>query len=43
MPWEERTALDQRKQFIEEYQLEQDDFAELCRKYAVSRQTGYKW
>ncbi len=43
MPWEERTAMGQRKQFIEEFQLEQDGFAELCRKYEVSRQTGYKW
>ena len=24
MPWEDRTAMDQRKQFIEEVQLEQD-------------------
>jgi transposase len=43
MPWEEITALDRRKQFIEEFQLEQDGFAELCRMYGVSRQTGYKW
>jgi transposase InsO family protein len=35
--------LDQRKQFIVEWQAEQDDFAELCRKYEISRQTGYKW
>src|SRR5580658_7706422 len=43
MPWEKRTAMDQRKEFIEEYQLEQEALAELCRKYGVSRQTGYKW
>jgi transposase InsO family protein len=43
MPWQARTALDQRKQFIEEWQLEQGGFAELCRKYEISRQTGYKW
>jgi putative transposase len=43
MPWNARTALEQRREFMEEWQLEQDDFAELCRKYGVSRQTGYKW
>jgi putative transposase len=43
MPWNARTALEQRREFVEERQLEQDDFAELCRKYGVSRQTGYKW
>jgi putative transposase len=43
MPWNARTALEQRKEFMEEWQLEQDDFAELCRKYGISRQTGYKW
>lgn len=43
MPWNARTALEQRKAFIEEWQVKQDDFAELCRKYEISRQTGYKW
>ena len=43
MPWNARTALEQRRKFVEERQLEQEDFAELCRKYGVSRQTGYKW
>ena len=43
MPWNARTALEQRRKFVEERQLEQDDFAELCRKYGISRQTGYKW
>jgi transposase InsO family protein len=43
MPWNARTALEQRKEFVEEWRLDPDDFAELCRKYGVSRQTGYKW
>jgi Zn-dependent peptidase ImmA (M78 family) len=38
MPWNGRTALEQRRKFVEERQLDQDDFAELCRKYGVSRQ-----
>jgi transposase InsO family protein len=43
MPWNARTALEQRREFVQEWQLEQDDFAELCRRYGISRQTGYKW
>src|SRR5580704_7201319 len=43
MPWKERTAMDERKEFIEEGKLNVDGFAELCRKYGITRQTGYKW
>ncbi len=43
MPWNARTALEQRKEFVDEWQSEKRDFAELCRKYEISRQTGYKW
>ncbi len=43
MPWNARTAVEQRRAFVEEWQLGGDDFAELCRKYGVSRPTGYKW
>ncbi len=43
MPWNARTALEQRRAFIEEWQREQDGLAELCRKYGISRPTGYKW
>jgi transposase InsO family protein len=43
MPWNARTAVEQRKAFIEEWQLGQEEFAEMCRKYGVSRPTGYKW
>jgi transposase InsO family protein len=43
MPWKERTAVEERKSFIEEWQLKEDNLAELCRKYGISRQTGYKW
>jgi len=43
MPWKTRTALEQRKAFIEDWQVGQDGFAELCRRHGVSRETGYKW
>lgn len=43
MPWRERSALEERKEFIAEWLGEEDAFAELCRRYGISRQTGYKW
>lgn len=43
MPWEERKALELRTRFIEEVRQRQEAFAELCRKYSISRVTGYKW
>jgi putative transposase len=35
--------MEERFKFIQEYQNEEESFAELCRRYGVSRKTGYKW
>jgi transposase InsO family protein len=43
MPWKERKALDERRSFIGEWLEGEVSFAELCRRYAISRPTGYKW
>lgn len=43
MPWNEQTPMDQKTQFLSEYLRRSLSFAELCRRYAVSRKTGYKW
>ena len=43
MPWKESRALDERKCFIEEWKKGEEDFAELCRRSGITRQTGYKW
>ena len=43
MPWKERKALDEKKHFIEEWNRQEVSVAELCRRYEISRQTGYKW
>jgi putative transposase len=43
MPWKARTTVEQRREFIQEWQLNEVSFAELCSRYGVSRQTGYKW
>lgn len=43
MPWKERKALDEKKSFIEAWQRDEASLAELCRRYEITRQTGYKW
>jgi transposase InsO family protein len=43
MPWKETCALDERVRFVVEYDLNELTMAELCRKYGISRKTGYKW
>jgi transposase InsO family protein len=43
MPWKESKALDERKRFIEELLKGEEDVAELCRQYGITRQTAYKW
>jgi transposase InsO family protein len=35
--------LDEKKSFIEEWQRDELSVAELCRRYEITRQTGYKW
>jgi transposase InsO family protein len=35
--------MEERFKFIQEYQNDEESFAELCRRYGVSRKTGYKW
>lgn len=43
MPWNEQTPMDQKTQFLSEYLRGSLSFAEVCRRYEVSRKTGYKW
>jgi putative transposase len=43
MGWNETCAMEERFKFIEEYKQERDSVAELCRRYGISRKTGYKW
>jgi len=42
MPWKARRAVDERKDFIREWQRQEESLAELCRRYGISRPTGYK-
>ena len=43
MPWQETLLMDQRVQFIADYQRDEFDVAELARRFRVSRKTAYKW
>lgn len=43
MPWRERTAMDERLRFVQDVHRPGWSIAELCRRYGVSRKTGYKW
>ncbi len=43
MPWQELRPMDQRILFIADYLRESYNFSELCRRYGISRKTGYKW
>jgi putative transposase len=43
MGWKETCAVEERFRFIQEYKTNHWSMAELCRRYGVSRKTGYKW
>jgi putative transposase len=42
MPWSQTTPMDQKTQFIADYLRESFSFSELCARYGVSRETGYR-
>ena len=43
MPWQERSPVDLRVQFIAEYRSGLWSMTELAAQYRISRKTGYKW
>lgn len=44
LSWKESTAVEQRKEFIQEYLAgKADSFKSLCQKYGISEKTGHKW
>jgi len=43
MPWKETCAMDQRMRFVMEIEKGQATKAALCRRFGISRPTGYKW
>lgn len=43
MPFEETHVVDERRRFIEDVHRSLRSVSELCRRYGISRKTGYKW
>ena len=43
MPWKATCDMDERTQFIAACLLDEESMATLCRRFGVSRKTGYKW
>ena len=43
MPWKETCAMDERMRFIVACRDGLEPIAELCRRFGISRKTGYKW
>ena len=43
MPWKEVSAVSLREEFVMLARADGANMAALCRRFGVSRQTGYKW
>ena len=43
MPWETATEMSQRAEFVQLATAEGAAMASLCRRFKISRKTGYKW
>jgi len=43
MPWKENDAMENRRRFVMEATAEGASMTSLCKRYGISRPTGYKW
>ena len=43
MPWRARTSVSLRQEFVQFAARQTVPLSELCRRYGISRKTGYKW
>lgn len=43
MPWMETCTVDERMRFVVRARSGEESFSQLCRRFAISRKTGYKW
>src|SRR5690348_10780445 len=43
MGWTETCAVDERMRFMMAVEKREESFAAICRRFGVSRKTGYKW
>ena len=42
MPWKETCVMDERLRFVAAFHEKTESMAELCRRFGISRKTGYK-
>ena len=43
MGWKKTCAMDERMRFVMAVEERDEAFAAVCRRFGVSRKTGYKW
>jgi len=43
MAWNETCAMEERMRFVDAVVDNEESFASICRRFGVSRKTGYKW
>jgi transposase-like protein len=43
LPWSQITVVDQREEFVRLARQPEANISELCRRFGISRKTGYKW
>lgn len=43
MPWKDTTKMEQRLEFVTLATSEKANMSQLCRRFGISRDTGYKW
>ena len=43
MPWRELSIMEQREEFVRLALIKGANLSELCRRFGISRETGYKW
>lgn len=43
MPWKQVSIMEQRQEFLSFARAEGANVSELCRRYGISRDTGYRW
>lgn len=43
MPWQEASIVDQRREFVRLAMQERANWRELCRRFGIHPDTGYKW
>ncbi len=43
MPWKECSSVSEREEFVNLVELASSNVSVLCRRFGISRKTGYKW